>query len=175
MKLRFTLLLIFTAVLAAAQSTIFVVRHCDRYGTEPDPDITPLGHRQAEAIGSLLADANIRHIYTTDLVRTQQTAAPTARRAGVKPVIVNQKDLDGLIRQVKATLRPNESTLVVGHRGSVPRIVKALTGVDIPKLTSGEFTRMVVITLPATGPAAVVTLRYWNEGQSIDQPKASVQ
>ncbi len=161
--LRAAVLLVLAALMGLAQSTFFVVRHADRYGTEPDPAITPLGKQQAEAIGALLADANIRHIYTTDLIRTQQTAAPTARRCGIKPVIVNQKDFDGLIRQVKETARPNESTLIVGHRGTVPRIVKALSGKDIPKLASGEYTRMVVVTVIPGQPSAVVTLRYWHE------------
>src|SRR5262245_31969721 len=104
--MRLLLLLCATALTLAAQSTIFVSRHADRYGTEPDPAITPLGEKQAEALGRLLVAANIKHIYTTEFIRTQQTAAPTAARAKVKPVIVKQDDFDGLMRQIRATLKP---------------------------------------------------------------------
>src|SRR5207344_2306678 len=102
------------------------------------PAITPTGEKQAEALGRTLAAADLKHIYTTEFIRTQQTAAPIARRAKVKPVIVKQDDFDGLIRQIRATLKPGESTLVVGHRASVPRIVKALTGKHIEPLTADE-------------------------------------
>src|SRR5262249_55842666 len=118
--------------IATAQSTIFVTRHADRYGTEPDPELTPIGKEQALALAQLLSDANIKHIFTTELVRTQQTAAPLAHQANVTPVIVPQDKFDNLMAQIKKAIRPNESILVVGHRATVPQIVHALTGRDIP-------------------------------------------
>ena len=62
------------------QSTIFVVRHADRYGTEPDPDLTPDGRSRAAALGRLLSDSRITRIFTSDAVCTHQTAAPTAQQ-----------------------------------------------------------------------------------------------
>jgi broad specificity phosphatase PhoE len=144
---------------ANAQSTIFVSRHADREAPEPDPPLTAKGRCQAEALAGLLADAKIKHIYTTELIRTQQTAAPTARLSGVTPVVVAQTDFDGLIAHVRATAKAGESTLVVGHRGTVPRIVKALSGQDIPPLASDEYTRLIAVTLFPDGRASVVTLR----------------
>ena len=147
------------AVAARAQSTIFVTRHADRGPSEPDPSLTAKGFCQAAALAELLADAKIAHIYTTDLVRTQQTAAPTAKLAGVVPVVIAQEDFDGLIKNIRATLEPGKSTLVVGHRGTVPRIVKALTGQDIAPLDSGEYTRLIAVTLFPDGRSSVITLR----------------
>jgi phosphohistidine phosphatase SixA len=144
---------------AHAQSTVFVTRHEDRGGEEPDPSLTAKGRCQADALAGLLADAKVTQIYTTNLLRTQQTAAPLARLTGVKPVVVDQADFDSLIAKIRGTLRPGESTLVVGHRASVPRIVKALTGQDIAPLGSGEYTRLIAITLFPDGHASVVTLR----------------
>ncbi len=142
-----------------AQSTIFVTRHEDRGSAEPDPSLTAKGFCQAQALADLLADAHITHIYTTNLRRTQQTAAPTAERSHVAPVVVAQEDLEGLIAKIRATARPGESTLVVGHRGTVPRIVKALSGQDIAPLGSSEYTRLIAVTLFPDGHASVVTLR----------------
>lgn len=156
--IAFVLLLAATA--ADAQSTVFVVRHADRGPEEPDALLTPLGLRQADDLAALLADAGIKHIYTTELTRTQQTAAPTAKHANVTPVVVAQKNFDGLVAQIRATLRAGEATLVVGHRSTVPRIVQALGGGTIPPLAFDEFTRVVVLTIPVDGPVSVVTLRY---------------
>lgn len=148
-----------TPAAASAQATIFVSRHADREAPEPDPPLTANGRCQAEALADLLADANIKHIYTTDLIRTQQTAAPTAKRTNVTPVVIAQTDFDGLIAKVRATAAASEATLVVGHRATVPRIVKALSGREIPPLGSGEYTRLVAITLFPDGRTSVVTLR----------------
>jgi len=77
--MRWLVILALTAGTLFPQSTIFVVRHADRYGTEPDPDLTPEGRRQAAALGRLLSDSRIIRIFTTEALRTHQTAAPTNR------------------------------------------------------------------------------------------------
>lgn len=156
---RVVLLAGLCAATAWAQSTVFVSRHEDRGPEEPDALLTPTGLCQAEALGYLLSKANIKHIYTTELTRTKQTAAPTARISGVTPVIVAQKDLPGLIAKVKETLKDGESTLVVGHRSTVPKIVKALSGEAVEPLGSGEYTRLFAVTIFPDGRASVVTLR----------------
>jgi broad specificity phosphatase PhoE len=145
---------------AFAQTTIFVSRHAGRLGTEPDPELTPLGKQQAVALAQLLIEANIKHIFTTELIRTQQTAGPLAQQIHVTPVIVQQDKFDDLIAQIKKAERPNESILVVGHRATVPQIVHALTGKDIEPLGSSEYGRLVMITLLPDGSSNIVTLRY---------------
>jgi broad specificity phosphatase PhoE len=148
------------ALIASAQSTIFISRHADRLGTEPDPALTAVGEKQAEALAHLLQNANIRHIYTTELLRTRQTAAPTAKSSSVKPVIVAQDRFDDLIARIRETATPAGATLVVGHRQTVPRIVKALTGKEITPLGSGEYGRLIVVTLFPDGASSILTLRY---------------
>lgn len=143
----------------ASPVVIFVSRHADREAPEPDPPLTAKGRCQAEALAEMLADAGIKHIYTSDTIRTQQTAAPTAKQTGATPTVVPQADFDGLIARIRTTARPGETTLVVGHRGTVPRIVKALTGQEIPPLDVGEYTRLLVVTLFPDGNSSVVTLR----------------
>ncbi|HWA93856.1 MAG TPA: histidine phosphatase family protein [Terracidiphilus sp.] len=164
MRKALALLLLFVPFIglpiAHAQSTIFVTRHADRFGTEPDPSLTPKGKAQAQALAQLLSDANIRHIFTTELLRTQQTAAPLAHIAKIAPVSVPQHNFNELIDKVRAVLRPNESVLVVGHRATVPKIVRALTGKDIRPMGSSEYGRLIVITLFPDGKSSVITPRY---------------
>ena len=148
------------ALTACAQSTIFISRHADRQGTEPDPALTETGEKQAESLARLLKDANIRHIYTTELLRTRQTAAPTAKSSGVEPVTVPQDHFDELIAKIRETADAKGATLVVGHRATVPRIVKALTGKDIVPLGSSEYGRLVMVTLLPNGMSGIVTLHY---------------
>lgn len=158
--LSITFLVLTISSLCAGQSTIFISRHADRFGTEPDPSLTPRGMKQAQALAALLKPANIRHIYTTELLRTRQTAEPTARECNIQPVVISQARFDDLIASIRESARPNESTLAIGHRETVPRIVKALTGRDIPALGSNEYGRLVVVTLWPDGTSSVVTLHY---------------
>ena len=50
-----------------------------RFSGQHNPDLTELGHRQAEATAHHLARAGIQAIYSSDLARAYQTAEHTAR------------------------------------------------------------------------------------------------
>ena len=56
--------------------TIFLVRHADKISDETDAPLSEAGQRRAECLASMLADTHIQQIFTSDLQRTQQTAAP---------------------------------------------------------------------------------------------------
>ena len=153
-------ILLGTLGLACAEAqTIFIARHAERTG-EPDPPLNEDGKRRAEALSKLLADAGIVYFYTSDTIRARQTAEPTARRADRQIEIVKQDDFDELIARIRKTADPAKPTLVIGHRASVPRIVKALGGGDIPPLRSDEHDRLIVLTILPRGAASIVTLRY---------------
>jgi phosphohistidine phosphatase SixA len=144
--------------------TVFVVRHAERIG-EPDPPLNEDGQRRAQVLARLLSDAHVTHFFTSEAVRAQQTAQPTAKMADKKIQILKDKDIDGIVRSVKAVTRPGEATLVVGHRSTVPLIVKALGGGAIPALGSAEHDRLIVLTLLPNGEARSVTLRYGAESK----------
>jgi probable phosphoglycerate mutase len=57
----------------------------------PGAALTPLGHRQADALPDALADEDIAGVYASVLVRTQLTAARLAAARGLEVVV-----LDGL-------------------------------------------------------------------------------
>ena len=54
----------------------------------PGPDITALGRKQATYIAALLAGNNYDGIYASDMVRTQQTAAPLAKILGEQVTVL---------------------------------------------------------------------------------------
>lgn len=53
-----------------------------------NPPLSPLGLWQADQVGARLKSEPISAIYTSNLVRTQQTAAPLAAAKGINPVEV---------------------------------------------------------------------------------------
>ena len=53
-----------------------------------DPPLSPEGREQAELLGARLANEHLDAIYVSSLVRTHETAAPTAAAHGLEPTIV---------------------------------------------------------------------------------------
>lgn len=53
---------------------------------QADPPLSDLGARQAEALAERLATRSFAALYTSDLTRCRQTAAPVERRVGLEAV-----------------------------------------------------------------------------------------
>jgi broad specificity phosphatase PhoE len=157
------LVAVLLATPAAAQQTIFLVRHGERADTSPgvsptmaaDPDLSEAGRTRAESLASALKDARITAIYTTEFKRTQQTAAPLAKVLGLTVKVVTSKSAADLLKQLKAE---KGNVLVVGHSNTVPEVIKAL-GVATPvTIGDAEFDNMFLV---ATGTQpSVVRLHY---------------
>jgi probable phosphoglycerate mutase len=54
---------------------------------QADPDLAPEGREQAERVAERLAGERLDAIYVTPLRRTAETAAPLARRLGLRPEV----------------------------------------------------------------------------------------
>lgn len=67
------------------QTSSNVGQHLDT--AEPGADLTPLGRKQAAAIPVALEGEPVDLIVASNLVRTQQTAAPLAEARGLTPLI----------------------------------------------------------------------------------------
>ena len=76
----------------------------------------------------MLTDAKIAAIFTTELKRTQQTAAPLAKVLGLSATTVAAANVPGLIDQIMLV---TGNVLVVGHSNTLPEIIKRL-GVTTP-------------------------------------------
>ncbi len=146
---------------AAAQSTVFVVRHAERAdaGTKPppgaDPDLSAIGRARAESLAAMLKDARIAHIFTTELKRTQQTAEPLAKLLGVEPVVIVQKDVRALIDRLQSAAG---NVLVIGHSNTVPEIVKMLGIAEPISIAETEFDNLFIVIRGAT--PSLLRLRY---------------
>ena len=81
----FALLLLAAPAAVAAQEAVFVVRHAERADTSADSVLSPAGEFRAQRLGAMLRDAGITRIYTTNVRRTVQTAAPLAAALRLTP------------------------------------------------------------------------------------------
>lgn len=100
--------------------TIYLVRHAETDGPSTDnPDLSATGQARAERLAGMIGKADA--VYSTDLRRTQQTAAPTAARSSVS-VQSYRPGGTNFITETEGTI------LVVGHSNTIPGLVNALTG-----------------------------------------------
>ena len=155
---------IFLAVwssVASAQParTVILVRHAERAGgTSPDVGISEAGRCRAEVLAGMLADAGVAQIFTSEVGRTQQTAAPLAKKLNLHPQVVQAKDVDGLVAKLRSG-PAGGAFLVVGHSNTVPEVIERLGGGAVAPIGDSEYDRLFILTL--NGPqATVVTLRY---------------
>src|SRR6476620_9144171 len=143
---RFIVLLLCSVLListAAAQSTIFLVRHAEKAGGE-DPDLTETGRARAESLATALKDAGITAIYTSEVKRTQQTAAPLAKALHLEPTMIAAKDRAALVAKLQSS---SGNALVVGHSNTIPEIIKAL-GIAAPiTIADNDYDNLFVVLL----------------------------
>jgi broad specificity phosphatase PhoE len=130
---------------AAAQSTLFVVRHAEKVeGADKDSDLSEAGRARAEALAKMLKDAGIIAIYATEFKLTQETAAPLAKALGINVTKLAAKDAATLASKLR-NLKAN--ALVVGHGNTIGDLIKAL-GIDAPiDIAEADYDNLFVVIL----------------------------
>ncbi|PHS75650.1 MAG: histidine phosphatase family protein [Robiginitomaculum sp.] len=140
---------------------VYLVRHAEKITGENagrDPALTNEGEARAETLAGMLREENITKIYSSDYIRTRETAAPTAKVSGVEIEIYDPRDLPtlaSLIQEVKGHI------LVVGHSNTIPETVAALGGVGgSPIFEKSEYDRLYVVTILEDGTVQTDLQRY---------------
>ncbi|MFL6583335.1 MAG: histidine phosphatase family protein [Chthoniobacterales bacterium] len=138
-------LFVATSAVADPAPIVFVVRHAEKAPTGGnDPELSEAGLKRAQALDQMLKDAAITAIFTTEVKRTQQTAAPLAQTTQLTPIAIPGKEIAGLVEKLRG-LKGN--ALVVGHSNTIPQLVKAL-GIETPvRIPDDDYTELFVITM----------------------------
>ena len=123
-------LLVFAHASAAsdgcAAKTVYLVRHAEKavVADEPDPGLSELGQRSAQALRDWFEGKPLDAIYTTHLRRTQQTALPLAGARDLDLLVLPASDTARLLARLKRR-HCGGHVLVVGHSNTVPEIAAA--------------------------------------------------
>ena len=163
-RVIFSLFLIQLTLLSGAlpvqadNSTVFLVRHAEKTAEANDPQLSEAGTRRAEHLATLLEDANVTAIYSTDFARTRNTAAPLAHAQGLDIRLYDPAKPGQLVDSL------NEDPgryLVIGHSNTVPDLVERLGGTPGSAMDEKtEYDRLYVLTLDGAGNVTTVLLRY---------------
>jgi broad specificity phosphatase PhoE len=158
---------------AAEPQLVFLVRHAERVVPAPaggttatgrsmtaapdDPPLSAAGHERAARLAAMLRSADIRNIFSTEYVRTRQTAAPIAEALRLEIVAISGRDPDALLAKVRQ-VRGN--VLIVGHANTVPDLLKGLDIKDDISIADAEFDNLFVVVRPEAGEPTLIRLRY---------------
>jgi broad specificity phosphatase PhoE len=160
------LLLALLPAVAPAQKAVFVVRHAEKASDANDPGV-PLsesGKARARRLAAMLKDAGVTAIYSTDYVRTRETASPLAGILHLPIRIYSAKDPQGRpsAAALLETLRkePQAVALVVGHGDTVPTLLSALGVPQKIELGDRDFDNLFLVVPRAPGEPVFVRLRY---------------
>jgi broad specificity phosphatase PhoE len=158
-----------------AARTVYLVRHAEK-GTEPanDPPLTAAGQARAQALAVALADAGVRSVLTTQLLRTRETARPLAEKLGLQGQVVGvsgaaKAHAEAVAAAVKS--QPAGAVLVVGHSNTVPLIIEALGGPAMPMICDSQYANLYVVQLWADGKVTLARTEYG--ARSPDDPQCT--
>ena len=144
------------AVVEGAPSVFFLVRHAEKADQSEDPPLTERGHARARELSRLLKSAGVERVYSSDYVRTRDTAAPLAEDLGVE---VTLYDPEALPDVAETLLASPVRALVVGHSNTTPELAGLLGGDPGPPIPETEYDRFYVLTRGPDGSTTTVVLR----------------
>jgi broad specificity phosphatase PhoE len=160
-RIIFALLLLAPGELAAAPDLVILVRHAEKEALPADnPHLNAAGRERAAELAKVVAvfaaKIPLRGIFTTEFLRTRETAAPAAAAFHIAPVATNE-DIVAKVRAVAGG-----TVLIVGHSNTVPGLIQALGGPAGVSIGDSEFNHLYVLAAPGTLKVKFAALAYGN-------------
>jgi phosphohistidine phosphatase SixA len=157
----------------AAQSslTVILVRHAEKTIVEPEnknPDLSPTGLARAQELVRVFGNAGITAIYATQYKRTQQTVKPLADKLRLPVTQVEAKKTSELVKQIRSR-NAGQVIFIAGHNNTVPEIIAALGGPQLPIIPEEEFDNLYILTVQSDGSAKLLKMKYGNSQPVIGQ------
>lgn len=126
---NFLLFSILALGLLSCSHTVYVVRHAEKIASTDsaaammsnDPPLSEAGKVRALVLRDELKGKHIKHIYSTNTIRTRATVEPLSQ--AIKVNIESYNNVDSLVRAIQST---KQNVLVVGHSNTVDDIVNKL-------------------------------------------------
>ena len=136
------LLLLTTLPVLAAD--IYLVRHAEKVKDDSkDPALTDIGEQRAENLAVVLKGAGVERIYSSDYIRTRNTATPLAKVLDLDIELYDPKTLEPFAAQL---LELESNALVVGHSNTTPELAELMGGDGgTPIVEEWEYDRLYLL------------------------------
>ncbi len=127
--------------------TVYLVRHAEKElsSDDPkDPPLTPCGEERAASLAVFLSEVRLDAVYSSDFLRTRNTAQPVAQDKELEVRIYDHKKLEKFAEML---LERGEDVLVVGHSNSTPALAGMLTGGELESMDERIYNRIYQVVI----------------------------
>ena len=129
-------------------SVYYFIRHAEKDRSDPtnkNPSLTIQGLERANKWAVFFKDKNIAAVYSTNYIRTQQTALPIAKEQNIEIINYTTKEL---ISEKFIANNKGKNIVIVGHSNTTPELVNSLLGERKYKdIADSENNNLFVVTL----------------------------
>lgn len=129
-------------VVAARENVVVLVRHAEKVDDSRDPELSDVGKERARTLAEMLRDTELDAVYSTDFIRTRETARPLAELLELDVLIYDGSRLEELAAHLRAA---GGRFLVVGHSNSTPEMVRLLGGDPGSAIPDDEYDRLYLV------------------------------
>jgi broad specificity phosphatase PhoE len=127
-------------------TTFYLIRHTEKDLTiKSDPPLTETGLYRANKWAEVFSAIKIDAVYSTDTIRTRDTAKPTATASSKEISIYSHRDFDfeGLIEKHRG-----ETVVIVGHSNTTPSFTNGLLGEDkYEEMDESQYSRLYQVVI----------------------------
>jgi len=157
-------------------TTVIFVRHAETDASMAGPDndapLSDRGRQRAELLADFVQSIDVvagpNAIYASDKRRTQETAAPLAKRLNIPVEIADHLDTEGFMDDVLDD-HNGDIVLIVSHSNTIAPLIDELHGSKrLAPFSEGDFDRFYIVTVPAYG--RVKTLEPHYPGPPVEAP-----
>ena len=127
--------------------TIYLVRHAEKELSpvnKRNPQLSPCGLDRATSINNFLEDVPLKAIYSTDYIRTKNTAQPTSIQKNIKVDIYNPSKMNNF---AKLLIERKEDALVVGHSNTTAALAGLLIGEKLETIDENTYNRIYQVVI----------------------------
>lgn len=150
-------------------TTVIFVRHAETdasmAGPDDDAPLNARGRQRAEMLADFLEDidvvAGVNAIYASDKRRTQETAAPLAKRLNIPVEIADHLDTEGFMDHVRDE-HGGKIVLIVSHSNTIAPLIDELHGSkNVPAFGPDDYGELYIVTIPRPlGKVKTLRLHY---------------
>ena len=140
------------------RSSYYLIRHAEKQlDAGNDPALTDAGRQRAQTWAEVLQAVVVDYVYSTDTIRTLDTARPIAEQHGLNVTIYSPTAFD---YAVFADYHQGDTVVVVGHSNTTPAFANGLLGEEkYPELDESVYANLYIVDLiDGNGISRILTI-----------------
>lgn len=138
-------------------TTFYLVRHAEKDTNDKsnrNPELTIKGIDRANRIAQTLSEAQIDAVYSTEYIRTMETARPTAKLFNKEIKTYDWKSLD--VYKIESD-NLGKNVLIVGHSNTTAIVANKLLGRELyEQIDDSEYSNLYIVTIINNNTSSVL-------------------